>query len=65
MKDILELAILIIGSMCLFVCLINSIFLTIDTMKTIKNCKKLDKEIKKELQRLSEDCKNLSENTTK
>lgn len=65
MKDILELTILIIGSMCLFVCLINSVLLTIDTMKTIKNCKKLDKEIKKELQRLSEDCKNLSENTTK
>lgn len=65
MKELLEIIVLILGVICLASCLINSILLTIDTLKTIKKCKELDKEIQEKLKEMSEDCKKLSENTTK
>lgn len=65
MKEILEIILLVVGIVCLASCLVNSILLTIDTSRTIKRCKELDKEIQEKLKEMSEDCKKLSENTIK
>lgn len=65
MKDILEIILLVVAILGLTACLINSILLTIDSWKTVKYYKNLHKEYEKTLESIKEDCKNLSENTTK
>lgn len=60
--DILEALVLILSFIGLICCLINSIMITIDLKRTIKRNKILDEEIQKELKKLAEDTKNLTEN---
>lgn len=65
MKETLEIILLVVAIVGLTVCLINSILLTIDSWKTVKYYKNLHKEYEKTLASMREDCKKLSENTTK
>lgn len=60
--NILEALVLILSFIGLVCCLINSIMITIDLKRTIKRNKILDEEIQKELKKLAEDTKNLTEN---
>ena len=65
MKETLEIILLIVAILGLAACLVNSILLTIDSWKTVKYYKNLHKEYEKTLESMREDCKKLSENTTK